>query len=350
VRASLIGRDITDREAAEEALRASPERLAADLAAMARLHQVSTRLVQAGDCTSLLPEIVDAAIALTAADMGNIQLLDGGSGALKIVASRGFERPLLEFFNAVHDGEAACGTALQRGERVVIEDVAASPVFVGTPALDALLSAGVRAVQTTPLVSRSGRRVGMLSTHYRTPRRPADRDLRVLDLLARQAADWIERTQAEETLRESEERFRLTADAAPVMIWKSGADKLCTWFNKPWLDFAGRPMEQELGNGWAENVHPDDFDRCLRTYTAAFDARQPFSMEYRLKRHDGEYRWLLDNGIPLYRAGGEFTGYIGSCIDITERRQAEESVAATYRHLQLAMAVGRMAAWTWDPH
>jgi PAS domain S-box-containing protein len=153
-----------------------------------------------------------------------------------------------------------------------------------------------------------------------------------------------------QALRRSERRFRLLADAAPVMIWMSGTDKLCTWFNKPWLDFTGRTIDQEIGNGWADNIHADDYDGCLKTYTTAFDARQPFSMEYRLKRHDGEYRWLLDNGVPLYGSHGRFAGYIGSCIDITGRRKAEQSAAETYRHLKLAMSAGRMAAWTWDPH
>ncbi len=132
--------------------------------------------------------------------------------------------------------------------------------------------------------------------------------------------------EAELALRQSEERFRLMADAAPVLIWISDTDKLCTWFNKQWLNFVGRSMEQELGNGWTENVHPDDFDSCLQTYVQSFDQRRPFSMEYRLRRHDGEYRWVLDTGIPLYDASGEFTGYIGSCIDITDRRQAEEAL------------------------
>ena len=140
--------------------------------------------------------------------------------------------------------------------------------------------------------------------------------------------DITERKRAEHALHESQQRFRLMADAAPVLIWMSGTDKLCTWFNKSWLDFVGRPIEQELGNGWADNVHADDYDRCLTTYVTAFDAREPFRMEYRLRRHDGEYRWVLDSGIPRYGAGGEFAGYIGSCIDITDRKHAEDALRA----------------------
>ncbi len=144
-------------------------------------------------------------------------------------------------------------------------------------------------------------------------------------LLEAQSAgiDITDRRRAEASLRESEQRFRLVADAAPVLIWLRGTDKLCYWFNQPWLAFTGRSMEQEVGNGWAEGVHPDDFDRCLQTYIAAFDARTPFSMEYRLRRHDGEFRWLIDNGVPRYGADGEFDGYIGSCVDVTEYKNAD---------------------------
>jgi PAS domain S-box-containing protein len=133
---------------------------------------------------------------------------------------------------------------------------------------------------------------------------------------------------------ESEQRFRLLADGAPVMIWTSDIDKLCTYFNAPWLAFTGRTLEQELGNGWAEGVYPADKQRCLDIYTSSFDARKPFSMDYRLRRFDGQYRWVLDSGIPFYTPDGTFTGYIGSCIDITERRSLEQQLQYSEQKLR----------------
>jgi two-component system, sensor histidine kinase PdtaS len=127
-------------------------------------------------------------------------------------------------------------------------------------------------------------------------------------------------------------QFKELADNAPVMIWRAGPNKLCDFFNKPWLDFTGRTLEQEIGNGWTESVHPDDRERCIATFVQAFDERREFSMDYRLRRHDGEYRWVLDNGRPFYRASDEFAGYIGSCIDITARKGTEE-------HLQAALVL-----------
>ena len=116
---------------------------------------------------------------------------------------------------------------------------------------------------------------------------------------------------------------QLFADNVPVMIWRSDTTKACDFFNKPWLDFTGRSMEEELGTGWLARVHPDDRERCLRTYSEAFDARRPFSMDYRLLRHDGVWRWVLDNGRP-YEVDGRFAGYFGSCTDITEMKEALE--------------------------
>jgi len=138
--------------------------------------------------------------------------------------------------------------------------------------------------------------------------------------------DITEHKQAGQTLRESEERFRLVADTAPVLMWMSGRDKLCNFFNQCWLDFTGQSMEHEIGEGWASGVHPEDLTYCLKTYSGAFDARVDFEMEYRLKRFDGKYRWIVDYGVPRFESDGSFCGYIGSCIDITDRKSTEASL------------------------
>ena len=145
---------------------------------------------------------------------------------------------------------------------------------------------------------------------------------------------------AQDALRENEARFRAMADTAPVMIWMSGADMLCTFFNKGWLDFTGRSVEQELGNGWAQGVHREDLDRCLKTYINSFDSRHSFTMEYRLRRRDGEYRWVLDNGGPRFASDGTFLGYIGSCVDISEHKRAE---AEARKHREELAHLGRVA-------
>ncbi len=137
--------------------------------------------------------------------------------------------------------------------------------------------------------------------------------------------DITQRKQAEQALREKDGRFRTMADTTPVMLWLSGADGLCNFFNQSWLDFTGRTMEQETGYGWADNVHADDLGRCLDTYLSSLEARKSFDMEYRLRRSDGEYRWVLDSGVPRYTKEGEFIGFAGSCIDIADRKQAEEA-------------------------
>ena len=151
---------------------------------------------------------------------------------------------------------------------------------------------------------------------------------------------------SEQRLKESEERFRLAADAAPAMIWLSGTDKLCNYFNKSWLQFRGRTLEEEHGNGWAEGVHPDDFDRCLDIYVSNFDARKEFYMEYRLLRHDGQYRWISDAGVPRFSPAGIFEGYVGTCIDIHDQKMAAEELTrqVSERTKSLQDAIGQLEA------
>jgi PAS domain S-box-containing protein len=141
------------------------------------------------------------------------------------------------------------------------------------------------------------------------------------------------RRKAQAALKESEQRFRLVANTAPVMIWTTGTDKLCNYVNKPWLDFTGRTLEQELGSGWSEGIHSEDIDTCVKTYAEAFDKREQFEMQYRVRRLDGEYRWVFDIGVPRFNADGSFAGHIGSCLDVTERKRAEEALSTIGRRL-----------------
>jgi PAS domain S-box-containing protein len=134
-------------------------------------------------------------------------------------------------------------------------------------------------------------------------------------------------------LRAREEGFQQLSNTVPVMIWMTGLDKLCTYVNRQWIEFTGRSLETELGIGWTESLHPDDVQHCLDIYTAAFDRREPLQVEYRLRRHDGEYRWILDSGAPRFNEQGTFEGYIGSAIDITALKVAEEALSSVSQRL-----------------
>ena len=198
---------------------------------------------------------------------------------------------------------------------------------------------GVRSIYHVPLLAM-GEVIGSLglfavSRERRLPIALLERQR----LIGEVFANALTRRSAENRLRESEARFRIMADAAPVLIWMSGVDKLCTYFNKPWLDFTGRTLDQEMGNGWADGVHPEDLPSCLKGYAEAFDARKAFLLQYRLRRHDGEYRWIADTGVPRYDAHGNFTGYVGSCVDVTERKRAEQKFRLAIESSPLAIVL-----------
>ncbi|MEP0880215.1 PAS domain-containing protein [Trichocoleus sp. ST-U3] len=206
--------------------------------------------------------------------------------------------------------------------------------------LEILRQIGFTSAMVVPLVAR-GRTLGAITfTSAESGRRYGQADLTFACELARRAAlavdnaglfktlqqELAERQRTEAALRESEERFRTMADSAPVLLWVADRDGRCHFFNQRWLSFRGRTLEEELDKGWAEGVHPEDLPRCLDTYRAASHVQKNFQMEYRLLRADGQYRWVLDTGTPRFLADGSFAGYIGSCIDITERKFAEEAL------------------------
>jgi PAS domain S-box-containing protein len=136
-----------------------------------------------------------------------------------------------------------------------------------------------------------------------------------------------------------DDRFRLLVDQAPFMLWSAGRDGLCTFFNRPWLEFRGRTMAEETGNGWVEGVHPDDRQRCLDTYRRAFDAHQPFDMEYRLQRADGQYCWVRDSGAAQFDKNGGFLGYLGTCVEIPVPGRTTAVTPLTSREVQVLALV-----------
>jgi PAS domain S-box-containing protein len=148
-------------------------------------------------------------------------------------------------------------------------------------------------------------------------------------------------------IRESEARFQLAAESAPVMVWMSGMDMLRTYFDESWLDYTGRTLEQETGNGWEEGIHPDDLQRCSNIYGQAFYRREEFRLEYRLLRRDGEYRWVLEKAVPRFNADHSFAGYIGSCVEMTEVKRMEEALRQKEMDLLESQRLASVGSWHW---
>ncbi len=339
-----IVQDITERKQAEE-------RLAADLEAMTRLQKLGTLSVHDGNLEPVLAEIVDAAIAVSGADFGNIQLLDPATSDLRIAAHRGFPGWWVDFWNSVSKGRGACGTALKKGERVIVEDVEESPIFAGTPALEIQRRAGVRAVQSTPLVSRTGKTLGMFSTHYRAPRRLDDRTLRLLDLLARHAADIIERARAEQAIRESENQFRVLTEnlqSAVALIDDQGRFSIV---NRSFLRLFDISVDADIKNvndrDWSlwqvfdeQGVLLDVDEHPVRR---AARTRRPVKDKLVAVRSPArpDLRWMLISAEPILDDQGAVHRLICTYHDITERKKAEALVQALaeQERLRLGAAV-----------
>ena len=343
----LVGsvHDITEVKRALEALQQSKHMLATELDAAQHLQHVATQLIKAHATEALYEQVLDAAMAILHSDFASIQMFvpeRGTNGELHLLGHRGFSAEAAKRWEWVRPTtRTTCGEALCTGRRVVVPDVRNCDFMSGSEDLDGYLGAEIHAGQSTPLVSRAGALLGMVTTYWREPHEPSATEFRALDVLARMAADLIERSRAEEKLRESEERFRNIADTAPIMIWIAGPDKLWTFVNKTCLDFTGHTLEHKLGWGWIGDIHPDDREQFLSKYHSAFDARQEFQSEIRARRADGEYLWMLTTGTPRFAPG--FAGYIGSCVDLTEVKRTQEEALARQKLESLGVLAGGIA-------
>ena len=323
------------RARAEAALRESKATVAAELAGMRQLQRLSSQLIHEGDLDALYEQIVDAAMAVMRSDMGSMQIFVPDKNGLRLLAWKGFAPAAAAFWEWVSlESGSTCGEALRTGQRVIVPDIEAGDFLAGTEDLDYYRLSGIVAVQSTPLMSRGGRLVGMISTHWRTAHEPSERDGRLFDMLARQAADLIERTQAEEGLRTRAAEFRTIANAAPALVWVCDNDGQNIYFNDRWYAFTGQTQAEASGSGWTAAMHPDDAARILPQWERCQQTGATYEGEVRYRRFDGVYCWYTFRALPRRDANGRIAAWYGASFDISERREAEEALRASERALQ----------------
>jgi PAS domain S-box-containing protein len=348
-RALVLSASFSGRRQAVAILRKRARRQAKEIVALTRVHEVASRLWLNRDLHQALDDILAGAIELLGADKGNIQIFDAKQGVLRIVASRGFERDFLNFFGEVsaEDG-SACGRSLRSGKRLVIEDVESDSVF--TLMRPVARAAGFRAVQSTPIISRSGTPLGMLSTHFRSVHQPTEEDLLLLDLYVRQVGDIIERHDVDNALNESAERLRIAPHRTSVGIWERvvRTGKL-TWTPQLEAIFGLDPASVKDYADFRDRVHPDDLAAMEAVRDAAVQRGETFNLEYRIIWPDGQVRWILSVGGASYdEMTGEPVRILGNSVDITERKQAELALADRDLQLTLASKAGLIGRYAYD--
>lgn len=311
---------------------------------MRRLQQISSQLIQEDDLDALYAQLLEAAIQLMGADMGSMQMLSPNQNELLLLAWKGFHPDAAAFWKTVTvDSTSTCGMALKAGKRVVVRDVETCDFMAGTQDLDYYRLSGIRAVQSTPLRSRSGRILGTISTHWREAHAPAERDLRLLDVLARQAADLIERGQAEAELQRANERFQLAERAANGFIYE--------WDVRTGQIYRSEGVERMLGyraedipltwTAWAQLVYPGDWQATTDAEELAYlEALPGDTLEnvYRIRHLDGHYLTVADHALIERDAAGHIVRLIGQTQDITERKQAEEALQRAHDELEQRVA------------
>jgi diguanylate cyclase (GGDEF)-like protein/PAS domain S-box-containing protein len=324
-----ILRDLTERKHAEQRIL----RLTHLYQALSETNQAIVRMI---DESELFPLVCRCAVDFGGMKMAWIGQINDADQCIEPVARYGEGLAYLDklTISSRWDLQLGCGptgTALRENRPVIVNDYLDDPMTQHWH--ENAKTFGWYSAAAFP-IQRNDKPFAVFSV-YHTQKDAFDND--AINLLKEMAGDISfaldnfdrehQRHLTEKALFKSESHFRFVTESSQALIWVSDTDKRCIWFNKVWLNFTGRTIEQELGNGWMEGVHPDDIEQCKDLFFVQFERQEPFCMEYRLKRHDGEYRWIIDNGAPYFDDQGLFQGYIGSCLDVTERKAAEQALA-----------------------
>jgi PAS domain S-box-containing protein len=324
--ANLYWTDITERKATEQALCEGEAQLALELTDATLLQEMSAALLAEEDAQAFYEKLLDVAVAIMRSDFASMQVFDPDQGKLRLLAHRGFTAEAAKYWEWIQTkSTTSCGSALCAGGRVILPDVERCEFMAGSEDLRVSLNAGIHAVQSTPLMSRAGRLVGMISTHWNRPHTPDARSLRNFDILARQAADLLEHRQAQRAIRESEERFRAFTNATNDVVYLMSPD----WTEMRHLQ--GREFitdTLEPSRTWLDKyIHPDDQPRVMQTIQRAIQTKSVFELEHRVIRVDGSLAWVCSRAIPILDQAGEIIEWFGAASDVTHRKQSEAWLA-----------------------
>ena len=309
------------RQRTDERLRAREAELDDELNASLMLQALALDMAQEADVDTLYAKLVSVARSIMHADFASMQQYFphlGAKGELKLIGHHGFTEDAVKFWAWVRaDSRCTCGVAIASRQRVIAADVENTPFMMGTKDQEQLLAAGIRAAQTTPLLSRRGNLLGMITTHWKQPHTPPARDLRLLDIVARLAADLIERKMHDEEQARREERLRTLTQLLIDVPWQARRDGALEELQPAWENYTGQTWDAHAGHGWFEAIHPEDRSMVQSSWSAACFAALPYSQVARLW-HAGsrQYRRCSIRATPIRDEDGSVREWVGACTEM----------------------------------